>query len=97
MHIVLIERHFLQKCGAGWAQGDFGIEIGVASFGVHSDTTGSLGIVEADVLRLRSLVFADMPLADRLRDIALLDSSLATVILPFRPPGSPYIGGRKMP
>ena len=73
VHLVVVERVVLEHLEALGRQRDLRIEVRIAPFGVHvGDAEEADVVVVANVLRQRALVLAHVPLADALRDVALL-------------------------
>ncbi len=71
VHEAAVEGHVLDPLGPGVGVDDLREEMRVAPFRVHvGDGEEAVEVVVADILRLRSDVLADVPLADRLRRVA---------------------------
>ena len=83
---ALVEGQVLHPLGALLAVDDLGEEVRVAPFGVHvRDGQEAVEVVEADVLRLRLDVLADVPLPDGLGDIASVGEQLGQGDLAVEP------------
>ena len=77
MDEAAVEGHVFDPFGAGVGIDDLGEIMRVAPFGIHvGDREETVEIVEADVLGLRRGVFAHVPFADGLSDIAALGQQL---------------------
>jgi len=87
VHEALVERLILDPLRALGVVDDLGKEVRVAPFRVHiGDGEKTVEVVEADVLRLRLRIFTQVPLADRLGDVADLAEELRQRCLALEPP-----------